>query len=624
MGNNLEKASNNSTSTIENDRKIIKKFVESKDKSNLTTEIVNDMKKMVERLKNTWQNSELVSAFEQAYQNIDDKYKSEKADIISNTTQETESSFEESLLNNVNIQIDNIKKVLNWDQDVDTIELDSIDFTALNKLLRQLFKNNLQWINNDILEKRWELIALLGSMTQIYKDRLKFNSSDFKPHEKFDKFIEDMKIIVNDLIWGEINKFAEVIKNKPLSEMLYLYKKTENDQEKQTLIVWNIIQKNVLDKGYHLAYSNSGKVFIETNDLKKASKPGNDIEKIENEISQIDLKTHILKDIMNSNSFDIKKSWEDYPKLINKIFLNNSLTDENGWELVYQDILTQPQTVKNSLNKEIKWLETKLKNPSIKNKENILITLNELKFVLDFILNKDSYPPEIMKQANAISIIEKAWYNVNTVEWLDTLADAFKKWNWVKTVFWDIMSSSWWMTGLALIGLAIFWLFKWWKMRTWALWGLAIAIFGPAVEEIAHKYWLTDWLTWLSKKWNKTWKWWSLNEKPRYFDWVKVKIKWLDSKYQNKYESMYRNNFNNPNGINEQDFAQIFAQLGWNKDIKKLNIAKLKQQLDIPWTSAKSILWANNLPNKSVELIKLQIKRFLFIPKYLLICQFLL
>lgn len=516
------------------------------------------------------------------------KNKWEELDWEIQDNQESLRLTAEEISNNIQNQINIINGVLeNWL--LNKTELDSLDYGTIRKLLLQSYNETLAK-TGDFIEQRWELVITLGLLIETYNKRLVWDPTNFKRHEKLDQLINDMPKIVENMIAIEIWAFSEKIKTMWLDERLHWYKKLDDQKEKQVLLAGVIIEEEITKKWYILSYTDEWEIIVTWKDGNKIETK--EINKILSEkwISKEHLKIFALTNIIKDIWLDIGKEWVDYEKVINSI-LNKHFPKK---DVIFNDLFTQRDS-------SIKKLETKLAEEKNKpNNEFDLTAINELQFVLDYVKNQASYPVKVIEQAKVVWILERSWFDVKTVDWRENLMKAFSEWKWLSTLRKEILGLQGGMVWIVFAVALIFSLFKWWKFRTTMLSLLWIWLFGPALEEMAHKYWLE--VPWLWKDSEES-KLWNQLEAQRHFEGIDIKIPNLPPKYDTAYDNMYRANYEKPMSerIYEQDYAQIFGQLVTNKDFRELDLETIKNWLNNPNQNINDLLTWVTIPTVYVD-----------------------
>ena len=488
-----------------------------------------------------------------------------------------EKLLKEKISENLTEQTTKINDIL-FDGLIYKTELDSLDYDLIWNLLTQSHTTNLSKSGNFIKE-RWGLIVALGLLVQKYNEMKWLKVATLKNHEGLDKLISNMPQIIWNMISMEIWAFSEKIKTMWLDERLHWYKKLDDQKEKQVLIAWVIIEEEITAKWHVLSYTDSWEIIVTEKDGKEIKNDKiNKILSEEKGISKEHLKIFALNSIIKSIWLDFVKEWSDYEKVINSILNKNF----NKKELVFNDLFMDKEGSKTKLETKL----TDLKTPDANNVLDIT-AINEIQFVLDYIKNQASYPVKVIEQAKVVWVLEKTWFDIKTVDWREKLMKAFSEWKGIKTLMGELMWANWGMVWIAVIGFIIFWLFKWKNYLKTALWLLGFWIFGPALEEMAHKYWLE--VPWLWDDSKRSWEW-NQFEAQRHFESIDITIPNLPDKYNTAYNNMYRANYEKPmaDRIYEQDYAQIFGQLVTNKDFNELNLETIKRQLN-NWDTIKTI-----------------------------------
>lgn len=558
---------------------LVNDFIEKK-RSDFSQDEINQMFECIKEWEKTWKNPELVSKFYEEYKKVEQKYNTWKKDLAGDTiVEQTRLSIDKFSVEWLLVDIDNQKEIIDSllidDNYIDHDELNRVDYGKLKKVLSISNDSELQK-DQKFIQKRENLMLSLNRLIKKYNTRLSQDSTFWK-NEKLEWFIVDMQKIINYEVLSWIS-FTESLKTKDLDERLSIYNSLKWDQEKKKLVVWNIIEDSINKKNYHLTYWINWKIIVENNKFEDISGSDPEIKKIITTISNEELKLFVLKDVINGSWYEWGET--NYKNIINTLFRKYNINYAEWWAVVYEDIKTNKNI--------IIWLINEKISSSQDSK-----TKKDLNFVLDYINNQTWYTNDSIEQALELSVLEKSKYNINTNEWRENIKKAVSKWNWINTIINDIMSSNW---GLVWVTLIIWWiisLFVWWKWRKGAMWMFWLWIFAPAIEELLHKYWAWDLTKWL---WNTSWGW-VIQEAIWYFQWVDVNIKWLPDKFQSKYKSMYKQNLNSPNKIDNQDFAQIFSQLASKESVNNLDIWVIKRWLK-EWKTPEQILWIWNVPKK--------------------------
>lgn len=524
-----------------------------------------------------------VSSQEDINNEIEQKYTTWRKDVVKLTiVEKTWLSIDKISLDWLLWDMDNQKNIIDGlltDRYVENYELDSINYENLRKVLFVSFDEKLNK-NELYLQKRENLFNSLFDLQWLYLKR-KIEDSNFKKNDKFELFLNDMNKIIN-FEWNSRINFSESLKTKSLDEKLLIYKKFKWNSTDKKLLIWNIIEENIIKKGFELTYWENWKIIVENNEFLDVSESNEEVKKIINTISSEDLKTFILKDIIKSSWFNNIDA--NYENIITNLLKKYNIVYKDWSSIVYEDIKTKKDVIVSLISKKL--------NEDNKNFQE----KRDLKFVLDYLNNNTWYTKEAVEQANQFSVLEKAWYNIDTNQWREDLKKAISSWKWFNTFMNDVMSANWGLVWVALVISSIVCLFMWWKYRKTALWWIWLAIGLPALEELAHKYW-----AWDLAKWN--WgKWWLVQNAFEYFQWVDVNIKELPNKFQSKYKLMYKENQKIPNKINNQDFAQIFSQLATNNKVTKKQIWEIKKWLK-DWKTVEEILWKWNVPNSFIPWI---------------------
>lgn len=482
----------------------------------------------------------------------------------------------------------------NWllgDSDLSLSELDSINYNKLEKVLRQSFSTNYKK-DDTFIKNRSDLINSIDKVIAEYHKRLRQQDPNFNNHSRFEQFIRYKENITNSII-SDWKNFIDSVEKLSLAELLDTYKKAWTDDWKRYTLLQKIVDKHITWKWNSLAFWLNWEIVIKTLDENQKQVDAKDQDSINilNTVSQSDLKSDVLRNIISDSWLDITKDNPDYQILIPKILDKYNIKDDSDWVFVFHDIFRRKDEL-------IKTIQDKLKN------NNDLKVARDLNFVLDYINNQQSYPKEILEKATEISVLRKSWYDPTTSEWMNRIEKALKNWNAVNTILNDIRSANWWLVWAAIIIGSIIWLFMWWKWRTAALWSLWIQILWPGIEQLAHKWGLAEYIMSDMEKW-KPWETGSTIawlENP--FKSVDVTIKNLPKKYEDVYWDMYKKNtsWEADKMIFPQDYAQIFSCLVQKQDVRKMDLNAVKTKL-ANWDSPNDILWDANIPKKYIKWI---------------------
>lgn len=500
------------------------------------------------------------------------------------------------------------------DNDISNKELNSINYSKINMILRQSF-SWWQEKSTEFIETRNDLLISINAVIAEYQRRLGLNDQNFKQDPKFEDFIVYKEKVINSLIsnWKE---FIKSIDKLSLSELLDTYKKLEKDESKRYMILQKIVDKHISWKWNHLAYWENWQIVIETSDTGlitvdgdilqpaplnyvvqstspqiKHTKIANDLDSqnIISTISQEDLKWEMIRDVVSNSWFDVENESPNYDIIIPKILNNYGIKEDTWWPFVFHDIFTRKDELINKIQEKLSnSKDVKLKK--------------DLNFVLDYISNQSSYPQKVIEKATQMSVLRNSWYDPTTTDWINRIENAFKEKHWVKTIINDLMSANWWLVWAAVVIWSIIGFFLWWNWRKASLIIMWISVFWPAAEQLAHKWGLVDYIlkdTEEQKLW-KEWKMIAWLENP--FKDVDITIKNLPDKYDDKYIEMYKKNTSRvaDKMIFPQDYWQIFSGLVQNKIIRDFSLNDFKNRFN-KWESPKDILWKANIPKKYVK-----------------------
>lgn len=477
------------------------------------------------------------------------------------------------------------------DTDLTLSELNSINYDKIEKILRQSFSANYQ--KDDIfINNRNDLIIAIDKVISDYHKRLRQWDPNFKNHPRFEQFVKYKETITNSII-ADWKEFVDSIDKLWLAELLDTYKKAWTDDWKRYTLLQKIVDKHITWKWNSLAFWSDWKIVINTLDEKQKLVEAKDPDSVNiiNTVSQSDFKGDVLRNIISDTWFDINSEKPDYPTLIPKILKKYEIKDDAWWIFVFHDIFRRKSDLRLAIQEKLIW------KPDIK-------IQRDLDFVLDYIDNQKSYPQETILKATEMANLRKSWYDPTTVEWAARIEKAIKSGNVVNTILNDIKSANWWLVWAAIFIWSIIGLFLWWKWRTAALWSLWIQILWPAAEQLAHKWWLAEYIL-KDLNTQKTWEtWWLVAWLENPFKKVDITIKNIPKKYEEVYWNMYKKNisWSADKMIFPQDYAQIFSCLVQKQDVRQMKLDDVKTKL-ANWDNPKDILWDANIPKKYIKWI---------------------
>lgn len=473
-------------------------------------------------------------------------------------------------------------------------ELKNINYNDLKNILNKSFSQE-----NPSPEFNQARVLLLNSIDHTI---VEYDNMNKKWNTLVNRDFENLRTFRHTFLNNIVNKwvsegisFVETLENMSLAQLLEQY--NTQDEWTRYIVLQKIIDKFVTWSQNFLAYWENWEIIIKSSKIDNWKKivwlaNDNNSNAILSKVLQEDLKWIMLRDIIKSLWINVWKENIDYQLVISKIFSKYNL----DW-FTPLDVINRPEELKNAI---IQKLET----------TNNLNTKRDLSFVLDYINNQNAYPTNMIQESAARSLLAGSSYDPNSNKWIERLKQAARKWEFIKTVLNDVRWSYGWATWALIMIWTIVWLFlpKW---RKYSIWSLLLQIFWPAWEELFHKWW---WGTQIEKAiegWQTNqWSWnsqWNTNNTSSWFEVqntsdIDINISYLPQNYTKKYNEMYRKNLKKSpeERIYEWDFAQIFAQLSKNPDVKKMSIKEVNKKLT-QWTPVWEILWQANLPKTYVE-----------------------